>query len=455
MPRSHKRRRRRSLLGLLVLLLFFLLFKLNPFLAGVLPGGGRWESDPKPDPIQQGMIQILVVRGPQKSPVEGATVHLASLEGERQSTKSDTDGKARFEGLAAQPYRIDAEGNGDIASAWSEPGRSVTMRMRSPPMRRGMVRGKGGTPAAGTAFLLDRDAHVLASDQVARDGRYTLPADDRGHAVCFWPDYLGAPGATFKGDIIVGDGELVRGRLVVEGIPKTFEVFALIPDRTEDRLVPLRALWDAHPDGSYEGLLPIGARAWIVHEGVPYPVGVTATSAARGVIEGGVTDIAKRPLEGVTVYARPLREGLPIEPFPLAATATGSDGKFRFDPIGEGSYSLELNAPGRARMVIHQASTGSPPITIVMTRGFRIRGRVIDPDGRPLHGVDIFALATPDPTARFPEAHTRTATDGRFVLDRIGGDYARLRVHMADYHDVTMLRVGRNGNVTIRLKAGG
>ena len=67
---SPKRRRRRSLFALLVLLLFFLLFKLNPFLAGVLPGGGRWESDPKPDPIQQGMIQILVVRGPQKFPSE-------------------------------------------------------------------------------------------------------------------------------------------------------------------------------------------------------------------------------------------------------------------------------------------------------------------------------------------------------------------------------------------------
>jgi len=451
MARSPKRRRR-SLFGLLVLLLFLLLFKLNPFLAGVLPGGGRWESDPRPDPIRQGMLDILVVWGPHGDPVGGATIQLSGLDGDRRSTRSDTTGKALFEGLAAQPYRIDAAGQSEIASAWSEPGRSITMELHPQPQRSGTVRNVHGAPESGTAFLLDRDAHVLATDDVGRNGRYVLPDHPNAASVCVWPD-RGAPGATTAGDIVVGEGERVRGRIAVPGVEKTFDVFALIPDRTEDRLVPLRARWAARPDGSYEGWLPRGARAWIVYDGAPYPVGVTTAGRKAGAIEGIVTDSAQRPLAGVSISARPLREGLPVAPFPLVTgNTTGPDGKFRIEPLGEGSYALELAAPHRASIVIPEAATGSAPISIVMTRGFRIRGRVLDPDGRPVYGADVFALATPDPDARFPEAATKTTSDGRFVLDRIGGAFARVRVRKDGYRDATLMKVPPEGNTTIRLR---
>lgn len=452
MARSPKRRRRRSLLGLLVLLLLFLLFKLNPFLAGVLPGGGRWESDPEPDPIRAGALEVLVVRGADREPVQGATVHLAGLDGDERSSKSDRDGKTQFEGLSAQPYRVDAKGRSQIASAWSEPGRSIRMALHPRNERTGIVRDSAGEPRSGTAFLLDRDARVLATDDVDQDGRYRLPDHPDAVAVCVWPDQ-GAPGATSSGDIVVGEGDLVRGRIPVPGTDEALKVFALIPDRTEDRLIPLRAEWSAQADGSYEGRLPKGARAWIVHDGAPYPVGVTTPLRETAAIEGVVTDGAARPLAGVTVLARPLRDGLPVIPFPMAKSQlTTGDGKFRIEPLGEGSYALELSAPGRARMVMHEVPTGSPAISIVMTPGFRIRGLVLDSDGNPVLDAEVFALATPDDHARYPEATTKTTSDGRFVLDRIGGDYARVRVRKEGFAEATMMKMLPNKYINVRLK---
>jgi len=452
MAQSSKRRRRRSLFGLLLLLLFLLLFKLNAFLPGLLPGGGHLHDEPQPDPIHPGMLEILVVRGPNRAPVQGATVRLAGLDGEERSLRTRRNGKMWFEGLSAQPYRIDAEGESEIGSAWSEPGRSIRMVLHPRLRRTGTVRGTDGQPRSGTAMLLDRDAGLLAIGKVGPDGRYELEDVPGAVSVCVWPD-RGAPGATSSGDILIGEGDLVRGRIPVPGTEPKLKVFALIPDRNEDRLIPLRAEWQVGPDGSYEGRLPAGSRAWIVHDGAPYPVGVTTALRGSAAIEGVVTDGADRPLAGATVLARPLRDGLPVAPFPIAQSpATGADGKFRVEPLGEGSYELELSAPGRARMVIHEVATGSPPSKIVMTRGFRIRGRVLDPDGNPVRDAEVYALATPDDAARYPEAATKTLADGRFVLDRIGGDYARVRVRKEGFAEATMMKVPANGNVNIRLR---
>ena len=63
-------RRKRRLFALLVILLFLLLFRLNPFLAGVLPGGGRWQDDPRPDAHRQGVLEVLIFRAEDRQPVQ-------------------------------------------------------------------------------------------------------------------------------------------------------------------------------------------------------------------------------------------------------------------------------------------------------------------------------------------------------------------------------------------------
>ncbi|MHC4952424.1 MAG: carboxypeptidase-like regulatory domain-containing protein [Planctomycetota bacterium] len=459
MARSRKRGSRKRLFWLLFLLLFALLFRFNPYLAGVLPGGGRWRDDPTPDARQPGVLEILVVRHDDRRPVPGVTLRVAGLDGQQREAVSDEYGRARFEGLAATPHRIDADSDARSgagvdagrASAWSDPGRAITMELAPRRQRTGQVRDEQGNPQPGTVHLLDADARILATDRTDADGRFTLPYDERAVAVCAWPD-RGPPGAALSGDVLVGEAREAHGRLPAPG-PDAVDVIARMPDSTEDRLVPLRLRWRVDPAGAYRGLLPLGADAWVIHDGAPLPLGEAPPPDAKTTLHGRVVDGAEAPLPGVTVRARPLRHGMPVAPFPADRnTVTRPDGTFAFEEMNPGSYALTLTAPGKARMVVQEVSTRAPPTTIVMHAGFRIRGRVLNGEGKPLRGVDVFALGTPDPDARYPESHGRTTDDGRFVLDRIGGEYARVRVQMRGYQPITMMKVARNGNVTVKLR---
>jgi len=127
---------------------------------------------------------------------------------------------------------------------------------------------------------------------------------------------------------------------------------------------------------------------------------------------------------------------------------TGADGAFAFGAGFAGTYELQLRAPGRAQLVIPAPPDDAP---IVLPRGFRIGGRVVDADDEPVAGVRVDVLPTPDPDARFASGLAFTADDGRFWVDGVGGDYARVRVSKKGYAPKTMDKVPPDGFVTIRL----
>ncbi|MHC4938577.1 MAG: carboxypeptidase-like regulatory domain-containing protein [Planctomycetota bacterium] len=442
-----RRRPKRRLLVLLAILLFFLLFKFNPFLAGVLPGGGRWKDEPE-HAVRQGTVEILVVRHNDRKPVAGATIHVENVRGKRETRKTDEKGHARFGGLAAEPVRIAAEGEGGFATAWSKPGRRVEMQLDARPLRTGQVVDGEGESRPGMVHLLDRDARILASAKTDPQGRYELPDHPDSVAVCAWPE-KGAPSSSAFGDIVVGEGLEHAGESFEQGVAE-IEIYALVPDSMADRMVPLRVRWPLDDKGYYKGRLPMGAQAWVFHGSYALPLGEIHTIAHMQLPKGKVVDENDQPLAGVSVVARALSRGLPVSPNPFPIeTRTGAGGEYDLGWGPHTRYELELSAPGRARIMLPAPRDGAP---IRMPPGYRIGGRVVDDDSEPVALARVTALPTPDPNTRYVEARVASTDDGHFYLEGLGGEYSRVQVFKRGYKPATLDRVPPEGFVTIRLR---
>ena len=437
-----------------MILLFLLMFRLNPFLAGVLPGGGRWQDDPRPDSHHQGVLEVFVVQATNRKPVRGVTILVtdpADRSNPSNRATSDARGQARIEGLPARPHRIDAQTSDGIASAWGEPGRRIVMALSPRPRRRGRVHDGRGAARPATVMLLDADARVLAETRTDADGNYDLPDHANATGVCARPD-RGAPGAAAKGDILIEEGDERMVHLDAPS-PAEVDVFAVVPDTTEDRLVPLRTKWQVDANGSHRGRLPAEARAWIVYEGEPMAIDGHHSATSLGRLYGIVEDAAGHAIANARAEARPLREGLPVIPFPrLWRAATDAHGRFITPPVPEGHYALTVSAAGFARVVIANVRTQMLDLRVMLPAGYRIGGRVLDEAGDPVAGAQVTAFGTPDPQAIFPAAKARTTDDGRFFLDRLGGEFARVQIKKRGYRPTTMMRVARNGNATIILR---
>ncbi len=114
------------------------------------------------------------------------------------------------------------------------------------------------------------------------------------------------------------------------------------------------------------------------------------------------------PLAGAEVEAF---SGCPHAP-PAAWGATDEEGVFRVRDGSAGGFELWARAPGQAcRVQDIPPLLGEEPDVRVLAPGITVRGRVLDPDGRPVPGVVLRGAGYP----RGPAA--LTGLDGRFALE--------------------------------------
>lgn len=161
------------------------------------------------------------------------------------------------------------------------------------------------------------------------------------------------------------------------------------------------------------------------------------------VLTGRVTDPAGRALAGAAVWLRRETDQLDGRWGHGPSTRTGADGTFAISglmPSLDGGIGLDVCAAGFIPEEVELRTLPTEEIAIVLQPGGRITGRVVDPDGTPVAGAQIYTLrdgqsggcVINDRPCDWDEDSTTSDAEGRFVLEPLLAATYTLRVHAPD-----------------------
>ena len=111
---------------------------------------------------------------------------------------------------------------------------------------------------------------------------------------------------------------------------------------------------------------------------------------------------------------------------------SGSDGKFALHHLDANGLSLTISAAGYAPQRIE--SPIAQPLKVVMTAGQTIPGRVVDPKGVPIKGVEV-RLQRWGRAYEAVDLSTNTDADGKFALNHVPSDSVGLDIGKQGYQD--------------------
>jgi hypothetical protein len=111
---------------------------------------------------------------------------------------------------------------------------------------------------------------------------------------------------------------------------------------------------------------------------------------------------------------------------------SGGDGRFALRHLATNDLSLTISAAGFAPQQIQGPFT--EPIKVEMTVGQSIHGRVVDPKGVPIKGVEV-RLERWGRAFEAVDLNTNTDGDGKFELDHVPNDSVGLDIGKRDYQD--------------------
>lgn len=383
------------------------------------------------------------------------------------SSRTDSEGIARFL-MPTEEANVLVSGPGfSQTEARTTSGRAAFRLERGPGIRF-RVRGSNGAPAPGVLIrtsepLPPTDASTALA-MLSTPGLLGTPAtplavtDQNGEAVVSgvaasqtW-EFLGAdrafaevsapalePGAPSPGQ------QLVDVRLEAPG---------RIPGRVVDTAsgLPLAgaAIWDQTSPGDnvYSGPAgafdlntrpsPTGTRLLVTAAGYhpertdvaasealnPTEVRIGLTPAAR--IAGVVTDASGRPVAGARVRAEPRgRGGARFSSSQSVPAYAAPDGSFVVEALYGQTCRLTAEAPGYARTLLDvppvEQGRVIEPVHLMLSRGRRLVGTVVDTEGSPVAGAQVELLWPLDPSdfrllADSPATAATTNDQGAFLL---------------------------------------
>lgn len=262
------------------------------------------------------------------------------------------------------------------------------------------------------------------------------------------------PAGTLAGQIVDAEGRPVAGATV--SASPTDPGLIGRPDEKEARVGAegrflLRGLT---PETGYrlfvkaEGFVPAWEEAVLGKpgQGVP-PVRIVLS---RGVtFTGRIVDPAGQPVAGADLALSIAAEGPEGTGFSMSTrvqASSDSTGRFRFQQVGKGAYSLQVVHPGFAP-AYRSGTVGArrrPVVDIgdlTLEPGASLEGRVLDPSGAPVEGAQVFVSERPSArwTARMPmsasnEGPALTGPDGFFrIADLEDGQRFDLSVDKPGY----------------------
>jgi protocatechuate 3,4-dioxygenase beta subunit len=150
-------------------------------------------------------------------------------------------------------------------------------------------------------------------------------------------------------------------------------------------------------------------------------------------IRGRVVDARVRPLAGARIAVQDYRFvlGHTIDCNQTEWTLTsGDEGRYLTPPLPAGSVYFRFTSPGKVRTFIsRKAEPGTDRVDmgdVTLADEVPIRGTVVDQDGKPAPGVEVFADYD-------HESAVRTDKDGHFTVHGAGKDAKQLILRANDY----------------------
>ncbi len=461
--------------GLVALGLAALLLWPSPVVAPEVPDDAspRFEAvDVRATGTQQGLTLTGVVKDPGGKPIANAEVFLASStqtsftglrcgvcsewllschahesartvagllerrQGEQRAaltTRSDADGRFRFEQLAGTSFTVwgRAEGFGDGIKERAAPGDPVELFLPTPRELSGLVRGEDGQPVPGSTVRISsrRLARVLETTADAQgtfrfgglgEGPFAVTAVAQGKLAALEASAeAGAAPATLTLPTprrlevrTVAQGELIDSVVTLQGDHLTRELLAKGGLLSVDALYPGEVMVSAATKELSSVPTPVTLAGLVTQ--------VTLTLERGGAVAVTVLDEAEQPVVDPTLELLTRAQ----ERVSVKKAQTGE--LVVFGPLGVGEYQLRVTASGYTPVVVPvRIDPGETPLEVTMTRGTVISGRVIDEYGRPAGGVSV--LVTPTGDSILADA------EGRFVAPVPSPGLYELHAHHSDW----------------------
>jgi hypothetical protein len=385
------------------------------------------------------------VVGPDGRPLGAATVAIerdGRVSAEREAT-TGPDGLFRFEALPEGLFSIEARaegyvtGHAESVAVTEEHGGEARLQLALAARLEGTLRGPDGRPIAGRVFLYPAASQGQQRQEleVDEEGRFAAAGLSAGALELFARtedltlsarlettlvagglsvvDVRLAPGRTVSGRVVDPDGTTRAGLVVVaqaiggaarrdgqSDADGAYVVSNLYPGRYEV------VAYDG--DGEREEPVVVAKGEVDVTTG-PASLDLVARPGAR--VAGQVVREDGTPLEDVSVVAS-RQDGADDEE---AQASTDEAGRFLLRGLTGGSYALFARdrASGlvvREPLELREGAT-LDGLRLVVRPPAKLAGRVLDPEGKPVRGLDV--------TGRCGPAWRQATTDeaGRFVLE--------------------------------------
>lgn len=335
-------------------------------------------------------VRVLAADG---TPVAGVAVTATPHDGSdpvlhQRTAISDAQGMARWRTVPAGPLDVRADRGASLALAAARVADDVpTLVLAAAPTRRGRVVDAHGVPVAGARIWLShRDAGPWRGDDIARsaaDGTFVLPH--------------------------VGDGAFVAAR------HEQHAGSELVP-------VPSASLTAAAGTASTSTAAapPLAAGA-----DTKEPELLLRLGPPGGRITVLVRDERGEPMRDALVLVGDAMDATPLQMADGAAPLrtppwrlrTDDDGRATTGAVAPGPQPVFVRAPGCApSLTTVRVVGGMPnPTTIVLQRGARVHGLVVDSEDRALAQATIVARSA----APGGDLDTVTADDGTFVFEAL------------------------------------
>jgi len=156
--------------------------------------------------------------------------------------------------------------------------------------------------------------------------------------------------------------------------------------------------------------------------------------AAGGSVAGRVVDESGEPIEGATVKAQLISEGLDVNFVTGKTVRSDASGKFTIGGIEPGAYLVAAEAAGHLTRSVPgiQVVSGRTvmDVEIRLGEGSAVAGRVISPAGEPIRGATVTVTDTSEGSRR--EVRTTNAR-GEFRVDSLGQEPVEVEVKMEGY----------------------